>query len=394
MKILISAYACEPGAGSEPGTGWEWARASALDNDVWMLTRANNAAPIEAALAREPELRLTPLYIDLPPWARFWKRGQFGVHIYYLIWQILAWRAARRLNRTITFDIAHHVTFAVDWMPAGVAFAGIPTVWGPVGGASRTPWALWRYLGARGMCAEAARDVATAPLRAVFGHATARRARVVVAQNHDVAHEFSWAADIRVEPHVAITEMACTTRPPSATRSSNRNVVFVGRVLPWKGLRLALAAVATGECRDVRLEIYGDGRDRRACERLAVRLGISDRVSFLGHRSREDVLRALQHADAMVFPSMHDSAPWAVAEAVALGCPVVCLDRGGPSVLVQPGLGARVPVTSDVARDIAVALRDTRRHGGDRRWNADRLRTVTENLYSACVREPSAAGSR
>ena len=50
MKILVSAYACEPGKGSEPGAGWLWARAAARRHEVWVLTRANNREAIEAAL--------------------------------------------------------------------------------------------------------------------------------------------------------------------------------------------------------------------------------------------------------------------------------------------------------------------------------------------------------
>jgi hypothetical protein len=38
MKLLLSAYACEPSKGSEPGVGWNWATQAALDHEVWVLT--------------------------------------------------------------------------------------------------------------------------------------------------------------------------------------------------------------------------------------------------------------------------------------------------------------------------------------------------------------------
>jgi hypothetical protein len=38
MKILISAYSCEPGMGSEPGVGWNIAREVAKYHEVWVLT--------------------------------------------------------------------------------------------------------------------------------------------------------------------------------------------------------------------------------------------------------------------------------------------------------------------------------------------------------------------
>ena len=50
LKVLISAYACEPGKGSEPEVGWQWALQMARHHDVTVLTRANNRQAIEPAI--------------------------------------------------------------------------------------------------------------------------------------------------------------------------------------------------------------------------------------------------------------------------------------------------------------------------------------------------------
>ena len=55
LKVLMSAYACEPGKGSEPGVGWTVAREMARHHDIWVITRANNRPVIEAELARNPQ---------------------------------------------------------------------------------------------------------------------------------------------------------------------------------------------------------------------------------------------------------------------------------------------------------------------------------------------------
>jgi hypothetical protein len=55
MKILMSAYSCEPGKGSEPGVGWNFVRAVAKYHEVWVLTRPDEGREvIEAELARNP----------------------------------------------------------------------------------------------------------------------------------------------------------------------------------------------------------------------------------------------------------------------------------------------------------------------------------------------------
>lgn len=378
MKVLISAYACEPGAGSEPGAGWAWSRAAALDHDVWVLTRANNAGPIEAALAGEPELRYTPVYLDLPRWARFWKKWPMGVQVYYLLWQFLAWRAAKRLHHEIGFDVAHHLTFAVDWMPAGVGFVeGLPFVWGPVGGATGMPWRLWRWLGWRGTINEAKRTALVTPLRRVLGDATARRAAVVVAQNSDVGQRFAHARRVVIEPNTVV-ETA-----DYAIHRSDKSAVFVGRLIPLKGAAIAIEAVRRPEATDWRLDVFGAGPERARLMRQAFRGDVSSRITFHGHRPRNEVKAALASATALVFPSMHDSAPWAVAEAAAAGCRVVCLDRGGaPNIAGDEAVV--VPTHSDdVAGQFAQALAAATATVPNSRWSEDRLPAVLRSLYTA-----------
>ena len=102
LRILISAYACEPRKGSEPGIGWQWALAhAAAGHEVWVLTRANNRAAIEDALQHHPSPGLHFVYHDLPRWMRWWKRGGRGVRLYYLLWQWGAYRLARILCREL-----------------------------------------------------------------------------------------------------------------------------------------------------------------------------------------------------------------------------------------------------------------------------------------------------
>jgi len=67
MKILLSAYACEPWKGSEPGVGWHWALELARQgHEVTVLTRANNREPIEVALKSHVPKGLQFFYYDLP----------------------------------------------------------------------------------------------------------------------------------------------------------------------------------------------------------------------------------------------------------------------------------------------------------------------------------------
>src|SRR5512146_185101 len=161
LRILLSAYACEPHKGSEPGVGWHWAVALArAGHEVWVLTRANNRDAVERALAVQAIPNLKFVYHDLPAWARWWKRGGRGVRFYYVLWQWGAFGIARRLCREIRFDIVHHITFGVFRHPSFMAFLGVPFVFGPVGGGETAPRQLRRTFPLRGRVSEFVRDAA------------------------------------------------------------------------------------------------------------------------------------------------------------------------------------------------------------------------------------------
>src|SRR6266516_1550188 len=150
LRVLLSAYACEPGKGSEPGVGWNWVCQAARFHEVWVITRANHRAPIEAALARQPLPTVHFVYVDLPLWVRFWKRGRPSAFIYYYLWQIAAYFTAKELHQQIGFDVVHHVTFVKYAMPSFMALLPVPFVWGPVGGGETTPSGFWKSFSLHG----------------------------------------------------------------------------------------------------------------------------------------------------------------------------------------------------------------------------------------------------
>jgi glycosyltransferase involved in cell wall biosynthesis len=390
VRVLISAYACTPGDGSEPGAGWAWAQAAARMHQVVLLTRANNARGINAALVDEPDLDLTPVYIDLPAWARFWKRGKRGARLYALVWQILAWRETRRAHVRQPLDLAHHVTFATDWLPAGAAWVrGVPFVWGPVGGATTAPLSLWRWLGARGAIEDAIRLLVGRAGRATFGRATARRAALVVAQNQDTLKAFE-GSPTALELNVAIDArlLPTATRRHRATHIPTHDAVFVGRLTPWKGARLAIETLRHLPP-EWSLQVFGTGPDLGRCVAASHRLGLAHRVTFHGHVSREAVLAAVSSCDVVLHPSLHDSAPWSVGEAVASGTPVVALALGGPSALLARGGGIAVPPVGDVPRALAEAVvRAAVQAPSDEDWTDRRLPAVLDALYSAATSAP------
>ena len=116
---------------------------------------------------------------------------------------------------------------------------------------------------------------------------------------------------------------------------SGKALVYVGRLIHAKGVQDLLRAFELVKQRvpEASLTIVGDGEYRPALEGLA-----DPEVEFLGELPQEKVADVLARADVFVHPSYSEGQPSAVAEASAIGLPVIATDVGGTRELVEDGV--------------------------------------------------------
>jgi glycosyltransferase involved in cell wall biosynthesis len=329
------------------------ALALARKHDVWVITRERNLPQILGALERSPMPRLRPIGFDLPRWARWWKRDQFGVRAYYYLWQIGIYFLARRLHAEIGFDVAHHLTFVKYWNPSFVSFLPMPFVWGPVGGGETAPRAFWSSFGARGYLYELARQLGRSlGEHDPFVRLTARNASVAVATTRETE------ARLRLLGARSILQMSEAALPEEelermsgyrSRREAPVRFLSIGRLIHWKAFHLALMAFERAALPQSEYWIVGSGPEQGRLERLARSLTVARRVRFCGEQPREKVLETLADCDVLVHPSLHDSGGWVCLEAMAAGRPVICLDVGGPAAQVTPETGITIPADSVAA---------------------------------------------
>jgi glycosyltransferase involved in cell wall biosynthesis len=401
LRILAIAYACDPSEGSEPGAGWMWSRLLGRLGRTTVITRQNNRQLIEAALPSTPEASgLDFVYVDLPNWARFWKKGNRGARVYYLLWQVAAMREAWKIARDSGFDVVWHLTFANFWLGSVGGLLGIPFIWGPVGGGVPSYFDV-RVVGLKGLLFEMSRSLGRAVGR--WGNPLARsgwrKAELVLVNNPDVrdALPTKHRSKCVVFPHVVLEADA---RRRSVAPAEPKTALFAGRLVAWKGCSLAVRALAL--LPDWRLIVCGRGPDMARLKRLAQRLSVDDRVEFMGWVERSDVHRIMrEQAHVFMFPSLHDDAPWAVAEAAAHGLPVVCLDRGGTPIIAGRE-GVAVGSVNEMAAGLAKAIAGAQRAAPSTSWDIDARHSDllsilrNSNLYprpadvssSACKTEP------
>jgi len=83
------------------------------------------------------------------------------------------------------------------------------------------------------------------------------------------------------------------------------------------------------------LDIVGTGPELENCKQLVKDLGLEDRVRFLGWYSQADLFESFNQYRGLVLPSIGDSNGIVIQEAMAVGLPPVCLDWGGPQLLIE-----------------------------------------------------------
>jgi glycosyltransferase involved in cell wall biosynthesis len=361
MRLLLSAYACEPEKGSESGIGWHWVlEVARLRHDVWVLTRANNQQTIQRALPNLPNLRF--IYYDLPDWlARLKKRGPF-LQVYYVLWQWGAYHKARELHRQEQFDIVQHVTFGAFRHPSFMGKLGIPFIFGPVGGGERTPFRLRMDYGIKGHVLDAVRDVANVVAKwNPWLHETFKAARLILVKTPHTGMALPSRYHHKVRHLIEIGAPGGVDSPPlAAPQDRGVRFLFVGRFLFWKGMQYGLRAFARllREVPNARLTIVGAGPDGQRWRRLCQTLNITHAVEWNGwiHHAELGALYGSHHV--FLFPSLHDSSGSVVLEAMSYGMPVVCFDLGGPGVLVTETSGIVVPTADEGASQLIAALAD------------------------------------
>lgn len=359
MKILLSAYACEPNKGSEPGVGWNWARNLArMGHQVHLITRANNRESVEAAIEAEG-LPLSVLFYDLPKWARWWKRGERGIRLYYILWQYKIYRLAKTLHNFQKFDVIHHITFGVFREPSFLAFCGAPFIFGPVGGGEEAPPALLASLHSALKAKERLRIFANriAPLNPVL-RKMYRRTNLVLCKTYETERLIeNLGCRIVTQPEIGC-EPLCST-PSDISRAPGRlRLLYVGRLLGWKGVHLAIQSFAEIrlELPDASFTIVGRGRDERWIRNIAARHGVLNSIDWIPWLPKGELQSVYERHNLFVFPSLHDSSGNVVLEALSCGLPVICLDVGGPPLIAGQGCGAIVSTKNKTERAVVHAI--------------------------------------
>lgn len=388
MKILISAYSCETGRGSEGEIGWQIANALAERHDVRVITRANLRQVHEASYMHLPKpAGLQFVYFDLPWIFRFYKKGGRFFLLYYYLWQIGVALKAWRLLRTEPADVLHHLIGGMDWLPTGLAICPGLLVWGPVGSENTHP-ALRAHLPLRSRIKDRSRLAMRWIMRNLdpLIRLTGARASVILSHTPETAPS-RYGPKLRAFTQTGIAPSPAHAREKSDfSRHAMLRLLFAGELKDWKGARMALdAALKFFESEpNATLTIVGNGPLRAEMEAAAGAHPEGSRVTFTGRVPMVELVEALYSADVFLYPSFHHGLATVILQAMLTGLPIVCIEGDATGRVVGQEAGITVPLASDrmPVDDLAAAIAILAKDEEKRQALARRAQSLVRERYA------------
>lgn len=356
--ILVSAYGCEPFAGSEAGVGWNWVLQMAKQNHLYVITRANNRDKIEANIPDDVKENLSFHYYDAPDFVKKLKRREKGLYVYYAFWQMGIIKVIREIIRNNTIDYTMHLSFGSFWMPTFLPCFQIPFIWGPLGGGDCVPKPFLSQLPVKDRMMQSMRYFLKAssfvnPLVAY----PAKRAAAILARTEDSAATIppKYRDKVSVVLETAMSDDIFDIRH-TPHRDDTLRLIYTGRLTPTKNvISLVKALHRIGDTIPFHLTIVGRGSEKQKISDYIGRAGLMNRVTLIDEVPRTEVLQLLSSADVYLFPSLHEGGSWALMEAMAIGLPVVCLDCTGMHTITSDDTAVRIMPTGELDLENGIA---------------------------------------
>ncbi len=369
-RVLIIAEAANPEWVSVPLIGWSLSRALAAHADVHLVTQVRNRdAILRAGLVEGVDFTaIDSEAVARPLWAlgqklrmgegKGWTALQLVNALAQPHFEYLVWRKFGADLKAGRYDIVHRITplspTISSRLAGDCARLGIPFVLGPINGG--VPWPP-------GFEAERLQEreylsYVRSAYHLLPGHKkTLRSAAAILAGSRHTASEIpdQWQGKVIHLPENAVDLSKFT--PAAGPAPGPLRACFIGRLVPYKGPDMLLAAAAP-LLRDGRMtvDIIGDGPLMPALREQVVREGIAHAVTLHGWMDHALVKDVAGRTSVLAFPSIREFGGGVVLEAMALGIAPLVVDYAGPGELVTDATGYKVPVGSRTV--IVAAFRD------------------------------------
>lgn len=351
LKVLLCCYACDPGYGSEPGMGWNFAANIAKHHEVHVLVEEKFRGALEEYSSTHPSEveHITFHFIKRQRHKTLRKIWPPSYYWFYRAWHKKAYRYAVELDKKENFDIVHQITISGYREPGYLWKLGKPYIWGPLGGFTDTPWCLMGSLGWQGCLHFSIRNILNA-IQKRWG----RHARAAAANSHTILTSTTkavqeikafWHRDAILMNEVGLETNHTVYTPVDHEPGTPLRLCWAGEHIPRKALDLLLHALP--HCKEkMELHVLSKGPRMNAWKALAQRLGLERQVTFHGFVPREEAFRIMGTSHVFCITSVREDTSTVVFEAFRYGLPIIAMDHCGFSTVIDETSGIKIPINS------------------------------------------------
>lgn len=345
--IVIAAFSCGRNFGSEEQVGWQAVEMAMGRFEVHVFCDVRSQSRFTDQDLQE--LGEQDVYFHFVrgnvALEKLAKTVSIIRNLYHQSWHLRLAQEVREKIDVERIKIAHHASWARFGVASSLTGLKVPLVVGPVGGGDFVPG---RFLGGFPL-----KGRITALLKRVFLFSTRFNPRLRRSLRSTTLILAATPATLKYLQKIT-KETPCELESllsidkvsQQRCQTSSRKLVTSGRLIGWKGFWMVIEAFFQADDYWEELIVAGDGSDRKELEDLADKLSRpGKRVTFTGQLPKGELESLTRSAAVYCFGSLQDSGGFSVLEAMAEGLPVVCLDAGGPAVVVDESSGIKIPVT-------------------------------------------------
>ncbi|WP_299531889.1 glycosyltransferase [Ulvibacterium sp.] len=364
LNILISAYACSPGRGSEPGMGWNFVSELSKFHTIHVITEEHEfREAIESFLKTNERFRKITFHfvpiVKNDTLRAIWPPSYYW---YYRKWQKKAYETALKLEAQHNFDLIHQLNMVGYREPGYLWKIDKPFVWGPIGGLENSPWHFLPSLGLRGFVFYFSRNIINLWQRNFSKRprlAAKREKMALISATKNVARlaKELWSKEPFVIAEVGQLQDISHSRAGNRCLGEPLKIIWSGTHTPGKNLPLLLRALRMTSI-DYELDVLGDGSMNKNWKSSARKMGIADNIKWYGWLTQDRALKIMKSGHVFVITSISDLTATVTLEALSLGLPIICLNHCGFSDVVNENSGIKIKVSNPkkAAYDLRIAL--------------------------------------
>lgn len=364
LKILVSAYACAPNKGSEPGMGWNFVTGLAKFHELHVIVEKRKwEKPINDFIENNPGLNnsVTFYFIDKKrnkPLRKIWPPSYYW---FYKKWQKEAYKLAEQIDLKENFDLIHQLNMVGYREPGYLWKIKKPFVWGPIGGLENSPWRFLPSLGFKGFIFYTGRNILNLLQRRFLSRPKKAAKREMAAlisatPNTSKLTKSIWGKDSHVICEVGFQNIQ-KIEFNKRKKGEPLKIVWSGLHIPRKNLPLLLKSLANVNFK-FELHILGDGELNNSWKELAKQLKVDRSCIWYGWVDKAVANEVYNNAHVFCITSISDLTSTVILEALTFGLPIICLDHCGFSHVVNENCGIKINVSSSkkAAIDFSKAL--------------------------------------